>query len=82
MKINLNDIKFKCPHCGFINTYKLYTVISFRTTELVCCDDENGGCGTQIVMQTELSINAKTTGLKIEGIEPPKELIASFEPKS
>lgn len=79
IQVTFNDIQFKCPHCGFINKWYSHSVNSFTKVELIHCDDESGGCGTQIVLRTELKLTRSFKALKIEGIYPPKELAESWE---
>lgn len=79
MEITLHDVRFRCPHCGHINKYRYHTLTSFITTDLIYCDEEGGGCGTKMVLKTELKITHKIRALKIQGINPPKELIEGFK---
>jgi len=75
MEITLFDIDFKCPHCGHVNIYRHHELNSYTTTELTHCNDEDGGCGTKIVLRTELKISYSIKALKIEGINPPRQLL-------
>ena len=64
MDITLDDVKFKCPHCGHVNTWDSHRVRQRKTMKFARCDDESGGCGTKIVVRTELIIKSKITALK------------------
>ncbi|MEP0266586.1 hypothetical protein [Dokdonia sp.] len=68
MKHTFSKVEFECPHCKFINKYHSHEVKSFRETEIVSCNDEDGGCGTEIVLVSSVKIDLTLKAMKIEGI--------------
>jgi hypothetical protein len=68
--------EFPCPHCGHVNSawFQWYG----GPPEIVCCDNDSGGCDTYFAVTAKVEITVTPTARKIEGIEmrerPPVDL--------
>lgn len=69
-------LKVNCPHCGFQAAFNLG---DFKSTDLLTCNSEEGGCDTKFVVTVHSSTKSEsgvyvqtiqTSAHKIEGITP------------
>ena len=53
------SVMCRCPLCNFLNQYKSLEADGlYNHTELVRCDQEEGGCGEQFVLTYKVGISA------------------------
>lgn len=67
---------FKCPHCGHENSH--WFPLWAGCPEVVCCDNESGGCDTYFAVTAVVEITVTPTARKIEGIGPSRETIEAW----
>lgn len=65
--IRRSGVSFKCPKCGFLNKYHSMDFKLHSETEIVRCDDEEGGCGKEIVIRKTIEIHPVVKAYEIKG---------------
>jgi transcription elongation factor Elf1 len=68
--------EFNCPHCGHVNS--AWFPWDSRAPQVVCCDNEAGGCDTWFAVTAKVTITVEPTARKIEGISPSRETIDAW----
>jgi transcription elongation factor Elf1 len=66
-------IKVNCPYCSHRNSVEI-EVRSFKQSELVCCDYENGGCDAEFAIFHKALIEVWTQELSGEGPQKQKTI--------
>lgn len=67
---------FNCPHCGHENAH--WFPLWQARPEVVCCDNETGGCDTYFAVTAVVEVTVTPTARKIEGIGPSRETIEAW----
>ncbi|MGN8055665.1 hypothetical protein ACTJKN_05280 [Pedobacter sp. 22163] len=68
--LTFDDIQFKCPACDFEHDHVYLTAEIGKDHQLYYCDNDIGGCGNKIVLQTNVAIDIKVFPFKIPTTEP------------